>query len=167
MTILNPDSANYPNESEAAETITAEQKIVEKVYSKRKPTKFPMPSGSFHMIVVDIRGYLDQGGNEWDWRQMAYGAPGCWPEAAGAIQWWQGRPICGLFEQDNPIVGAQHVRQRIHMLGFVQERSFVPGEIHRTAHYCPNPHLFASQREAEAAFISYPLRRMVADGRHA
>jgi hypothetical protein len=65
-----------PARSEEAEMITAEQKIGEKVFADGKPTKFPHIKNSLHLILTDIRGYLDEGGDVFDYRQMAYGARG-------------------------------------------------------------------------------------------
>jgi hypothetical protein len=157
VAVLSPNPRSDRSQSEPAETITAEQKIAEKVFTHGKLTKFPRPSCSFHMIFVDMRGYLDRGGSLLDWRQMAYGPSGVLPRGQ-AIQWWEGRPIRGLFERDNPIEGAQYVRERIHVIGFVREENYRPGELQNTAYYCPNPSLFASDQEAAAAFASYPLR---------
>lgn len=65
-----------PARSEGGEMITAEQKIGEKVFANGRPTKFPALDGSLRLILTDIRGYLDEGGDVLDYRQMAYGNHG-------------------------------------------------------------------------------------------
>jgi hypothetical protein len=72
---LRTDATDH-RQSEEAEMLTAEQKIGEKVFADGRPTKFPVPSSAVHAIVVDMRGYLDEGGDIFDYRQMAYGPSG-------------------------------------------------------------------------------------------
>lgn len=146
-----------PARSGEAEMITAEQKIGEKVFTDGKPTKFPHITNSLHLILIDIRGYLDEGGNIFDYRQMAYGARGIPAEDSWRILYWQGRPIKGLFEKDNPLRAARYVQERIHFLGFVREQYFQEGEMHEIAYHLANPHLFRNQEAAREAFLNYPL----------
>src|SRR5262245_42520086 len=57
------------------ELIRVEEKIGEKVQARDgSPTKFPVPTGALHLILVDMRGYLDGGGHKHAYRQIAYGA---------------------------------------------------------------------------------------------
>lgn len=56
------------SQSEEGEMITAEQKMGEKVFADGKPTKFPPPASSIHVIIADMRGYLDHGGDVVDYR---------------------------------------------------------------------------------------------------
>ncbi len=163
VTVLNPDPDSDGSQSESAEVITAEQKIAEKVFAKGRPTKFPKPASFFHMIFVDIRGYLDAGGDRLDWLEMTAGTSSIPHNRHAAIHYWCGthgklQPIRGLFEKDNPIQGAGYVQERIHVIGFVRERKYVPGEIQDSAFYVPNPSLFRSDQEVATAFNSYPLR---------
>lgn len=146
-----------PARSEEAEMITAEQKIGEKVFANGKPTKFPSITNSLHMILTDIRGYLDEGGDIFDYRQMVYGVSDIPAEYSWMVHYWQGRPIKGLFEKDNLLRAARHLQERIHFLGFVRERYFHEGEIREIAYYLANPHLFQNQKAAGDAFVSYPL----------
>jgi len=151
-----------PGRSTGGEMITAEQKIGEKVFADGTPTKFPPLDGSFRMILTDIRGYLDQGGDTTDYRQMAYGAAGVPRECAWKVQYWATkpgylRPIHGLFEEGNPLKAARYVQERIHFLGFVREHDFFEGEIKQIGYYLANWHLFNDQEKAARAFESYPL----------
>lgn len=163
VTTLNPDPDSDRSQSEAAELITAEQKIAEKVFAKGRPTKFPKPAGFLHMIFVDIRGYLDAGGDRLDWLEMTAGASSIPRNRYMAIHYWpvgDGRlqAVRGLFEKDNPIEGARYVQERIHVIGFVRERKYVPGEIQDSAFYVPNRNLFRLDQEVTNAFNSYPLK---------
>jgi hypothetical protein len=154
-----------PARSEEAEMITAEQKIGEKVFVDGKPTKFPPISDSLHLILTDIRGYLDEGGDTFDYRQMAYGARGIPAEYSWMIHYWEiepgkTQPIKGLFETDNPLRSARYIQERIHFLGFVREREFREGEICEVAYYPANPHIFEDQDSARDAFRKYPLAQL-------
>lgn len=161
--ILASDSEDIA-QSEEAEMITAEQKIGEKVFSNGKPTKFPMPQkNQYHVVLVDARGYLDGGGDIFDYRQMVYGASGIPRDSSWMIHYWKDKdgtpkPITGLFESACPLKSAKYMRERIHFLGFINEKTFADGEIVNNAYYLANPNLF-SHKEAEAAYMQYPLRK--------
>ena len=152
------------SQSEEAEMITAQQKIGEKVFADGQPTKFPPPDGSaIHAIMVDMRGYLDEGGDVFDYRQIAFGAAGIPPSHRELVHYWEpepGRriPIAGLFEESCPLRASQLIRERIHFIGFVRELMYTEGEIQNTAYYPANPHLLNSEPEAERAFETFPLR---------
>ena len=132
--ILATDSEDIA-QSEEAEMITAEQKIGEKVFSDGKPTKFPKPQKDvYNVILVDARGYLDGGGDAFDYRQMAYGVSGIPKQYAWMTHYWKNdkgipKPITGLFEEACPLKSAQYIQERIHFLGFINEESFVDDEI--------------------------------------
>lgn len=155
----NPDDKA---QSEEAEMITAEQKIGEKVFTNGKPTKFPKPDDNvFNVILIDIRGYLDQGGDIFDYRQMAYGASGIPQKYSWMIHYWekeQGKlePISGLFEKICPLRAASLIQERIHFLGFIRERDYCEGEITNRAYYLPNP-LLLSNKEAKKIYDQFPL----------
>ena len=156
--VLTSTGATDSKETEAGEMLLVQQKIGEKVY-RNGPIKFPTPqAGSFHMILVDMRGYL--GGipvvDHHDYRQIADG-PHRVPDYA--VQFWRNEPIKGLFEVANPLLAAATIRERIHFLGFVHERSYADGEIPAIASYFANAHLFRDIAEARAAFEAFPLKR--------
>jgi len=155
-----------PGRSEEGEMITAEQKIGEKVFSGGKPTKFPVLDSSLRLILTDMRGYLDEGGDVLDYRQMAYGASGIPAEYSWLIHYWESQPgnlspIKGLFESDNPLRAAKYIQERIHFLGFVRERDFNNGEIKNTGYYLSNWHLFSTNQDAIKAYETYPLAKKV------
>ncbi len=131
-------------------------KAIERI--EGKASKFPPPTGSnFHVIIIDVRGYLGHGGDCDDYREMAYGTGAALaPENA---HWWNGQPILGLFDARNSRASARLVQQHVHYLGFVQEKSFDDGEIQRVGFYLPNLMLFDTVDTAATAFAKYPLRR--------
>ncbi len=172
-------------QSEEAEIMTAQRKLGEKVYifKEGRIVKFPEPQPKrFHIIVADVRGLtapapagavgigigdLRQAG---DLSAITYGY---W-----RVDWVDGHPVRlpvfvpqvstnppersrqfrrlrGVFEEgaDNP-----HIRERIHAIHFVCEKSFTPGEIITSAsHVIGNPHLVSEECWAALA-NAYPLR---------
>jgi len=155
-----PDAAQSPE----AEMITAEQKIGEKVCTKGAETKFPVPaSGIYHVILSDMRGYLDEGGDVFDYRQMAYGHSGIPSQYSWTTHYWrkeEGKlePIKGLFEKSCPLQSARFIQERIHFLGFIRERGYQDGEILEKAYYLPNPHLLTNEK-AMNLYELFPLRK--------
>jgi hypothetical protein len=155
-----------PGRSEEGEMILAEQKIGEKVFSRGRPTKFPPPDGSLRLILTDMRGYLDRGGDLADYNEIAYGWRALahlehgdmmvhhWKNADGKFE-----PIKGLFEHGNPLAAAKSVRERIHFLGFVREERFYDEEIQQTSLLLANPGFFASQDDVMRAYATFPLAR--------
>jgi hypothetical protein len=165
-------SAEDSRESEEGERIKAQERIAEKVFRAGRPTKFPSLSEhpSLRLVLIDAR--LIIGGDDEDWREIAYGGAAV---PALARHLWGGEPIKGLFQDGNPIRGAALMRERIHFLGFVFERDSFEGTLSetglvRTAHplmgirpatslFTWNPALFPSQEAARAALDTCPLGR--------
>ena len=130
------------------------------------------PNGAMHLIVVDMRGYLDGGGHKNAYRQIAYGAQDAIVNREWVGEFWQGpsgkrEPIKGLFEASNTRPAAQLIQERIHFLGFINERQYREGEIRNIdpniMHYFANPYLFSTEAKEEEAFASYPLRAKLTD----
>lgn len=140
---LQTDAEN-PDHSEEAEMIRAQMKIGEKVLCAGAPTKFPIPNGAIHVVLADMRGYLGNGGDCWDYLQIAVGAQKFPPSEQWKIHYWEGSPIRGLFEQtepQHPLRASSTARQRLHFLGFVAEQDYRFGEMREKACYLPNPDL--------------------------
>ena len=142
--------------------IKAAEKIGEKVFANGGPTKFPIPTAAKHLILTDMRGFLDQGGNYLDYLQIAYGQRGIPPDHAWATLFWPTQsgtlePNKGLFEKTNPLTAAPLIQERIHFLGFICEKGYEEGEIGRIAYYFANPNMFSDDREAKRILASYPL----------
>lgn len=156
--VLSSDAAD-PSQSEEAEMITALQRIGQKVCVNGEPTKFPEPEGRIHAILADMRGYLGEGGDEYDYIQMANGTRAIPPAEAWRIHYWQGEPIRGLFENvsGHPLRAAPLARARIHMFGFVTETQFEEGEISRKTFFQANPNLLPKETDQLATYRSYVL----------
>ncbi len=148
-------------QTEESEMITAIQKIGEKVYRKnRGAIKFPqIQPNVYHMILIDARGYLDYGGDRFDYRQMSWGEVGVPLEYIHYSKNKLGikEPIKGIFEESCPLESSKYIRERIHFLGFVCENDFCENEIPQKTCYFFNPQLFSNEK-AKDAFNLFPLR---------
>ena len=129
-------------QSEEGEIITAEQKIGEKIFKNDKPIKFPIPKdNTYHMILSDCRGFLDDGGSYTDYDEIAYGSL----KENAYRHYFNNAPIKGLFEESNPLRAVQYIQERIHFLGFITEKEYQIGEILNNVSYRYNPYLFISE----------------------
>lgn len=147
--------AKNEHQTEEAEMIVAGMKIGEKVFADGKPTKFPVPEGTIHIIFTDMRGYLAMGGDHLDYKHIALGAE------AGKMwtHYWNGKPIKGLFEKSNEqLKAAKFIRERIHFIGFIREKDYKQGEIRDNAFYALNKHLFKNTDELNKVWETYPLK---------
>jgi hypothetical protein len=160
-TLLVP-TPDDPDRSEAGEIIRAQGKIGEKVLARKAPTKFPPAVDSFHMILIDMRGFLLHGGDFGDYGEIAYGAQAFQPHQFPLLHWVSGRPVKGLFELNNARAAARLIQERIHVLSFVCERHFYECEIGKIAYNAPNYNLFHSTEAASEALRSHPCAKKVA-----
>jgi len=166
---LSSDAADLRQTPEAG-MIRAQEKIADKVFSKVDgPVKFPpVKLRRYHVILCDMRGYLLNGGDKWDYRQMAYGHAGIpvsHPQREMLIQYWAKRadglsePIKGLFEESNPTRGVKYIQERVHFLGFVNERKYGKGCVQESSQYLANWHLFSEDAMAKDVFRAhYPMK---------
>jgi hypothetical protein len=154
-----------PRESEEGETIKAQERIGNKLLcaKKQRPIKFPEPNGAIHMLMVDARGFLGTGlGDKADWHQIVYGPHGLEDHF---IRFWtdpktgQRAPILGLFEQNCPLRASSVIQERLHVIGFVCERTFEAGEIKKQAFYFCNPALFENEEQVRIVMSHWPLIR--------
>jgi hypothetical protein len=151
-----PEELERDKQSLEGETLKAIQRIVAKAANEKgEPAKFPPPiNARMSMLVVDLRSIQGLDGHDLD--HIAFGAQTVPPVAAC---FWQRKPIAGAFHPDNPARGAGVFRERVHFLTITHEQTYARGELrHRIWHH-PNPHLFASLEEAEAALDMFPLYR--------
>lgn len=150
---------NEQNQSEEAEIIKAQERIGEKAFRKGKPVKFPVPAGEVHMIMVDARGFIGGFGDDADWQHIANGAGGL---SAATVRYWTNtrtgasEAITGLFEPHNPARASTTIRERIHVIGFVYEKTFEQGEIAGSTRYEFNPNLDGDA--LRGAWAAWPLR---------
>jgi hypothetical protein len=71
---------------------------------------------------------------------------------------WNGGPISGVFNARTPLRGAAHVRERVHFIGFFNEREFGPGSFAAATQFIANPALFANGQAAREALATWPLQ---------
>jgi hypothetical protein len=161
---LSTDAADS-TQSVEGELLLAQQKIGEKVYTQSAPTKFPPPhTGTYHLILVDMRGFGITGGDMWDYRQIAYGPAGLPSNTPYLVHSWTDnagnrRPILGLFDPSNTYQrAAQVVQERIHFIGFCNDESYALNGIRDNTLFLPNPHLFADDAAGRVVYDSYPLK---------
>ncbi len=161
---LSTDAADR-TQSVEGELLLAQQKIGEKVYTQSAPIKFPPPrTGTYHLILVDMRGFGITGGDIWDYRQIAYGPTGLPHDKPYLVHSWTDnagnrRPILGLFDRSNTYQrAARVVQERIHFIGFCNDESYALNGIRDSTLFLPNPHLFADDDAARVVYESYPLK---------
>ena len=147
-------NAEDPKQSLEGETLKAVQRICQKCEFKGHPHKFPVPDGAYHAILVDFRTFMN-GGDIHDRIHVALGAD--------AVSWqnrlfWEKRPITGAFSKETKLRGAAQVRERVHFLGFVCERTYQAGEFAGATQFIANPQLFADGAAARAAMATWPLQ---------
>jgi hypothetical protein len=142
--------------SEEGELLLLEQKIGEKVWHSDAPTKFPLPHEAIHLVLMNTRGFNLGLGDKDDYDHATQGISVLRDEFH--VRYWNGAPIKGLFEHDNPLKAARSVQERIHFIGFVRESEYRDGEIRDKAYLCPNPHLFSDNAAIQAAYKTFPLK---------
>jgi hypothetical protein len=154
-----------PKQTDEGETLKAQERIGAKVFDSngKKAVKFPGPGAAVHMLVVDARGFLGSGiGDTADWHHIVYGADGLRPEL---VKVWKDAttgkeaPIRGLLEADCPLPAAALVRERLHVIAFVCEKDFAPGELGKRMVFCWNPFRFESEDAAREALAHWPIQR--------
>jgi len=151
--ILRTD-ADDSRESTEGETLKAVQRICQKCESNGKPHKFSVPDGGYHAILIDFRTFLN-GGDVYDRVHVALGA------GSVGLQhrlFWEGRPITGVYSPETNLRGAAECRARVHFLGFLDERTYRPGEFAAVTQFVANPNLFANAAEARTAIATWPLQ---------
>jgi hypothetical protein len=161
-TLLVP-TPDDPDRSEVGEIIRAQGKIGEKVLAGTAPTKFPRVDDCFHMILIDMRGFLLNGGDFGDYCEIAYGRRGFRPEQFPLLHLVSGLPIKGLFEPENARPAARLIQERVHVLSFVCERDFYEGEISKITYSVPNYGLFRDSDAVRVALRTHPLAERTDD----
>jgi hypothetical protein len=152
--------------TETGEVLIAQQKICEKVFKNGKPVKFPLPAASdaFHIIVVDMRGFL--GGipsDHADYFQLCFGN-----DAVGLAEkrFWRAdgrdKPVLGIFQDTERPRGAREIRKRIHGILFTRDTTYGTGSIldPKTSILIPNPNLLCD--EASKRHLRAVIRGQVA-----
>jgi hypothetical protein len=147
--------ADDPLQSTEGETIKAVQRICQKCERGGRPVKFPVPDGFFHALLVDFRTFLD-GSDSADCIHVGLG--GEYVENEACRVYWEGKPISGVFNSRTKTRGAEHVRQRVHFIGFVVEENYCSGAFGGATKFVANPWLFANSDEILSAIATWPLQ---------
>lgn len=110
-----------------------------------------------------MRGYLDNGGDVFDYREIAYGIYGLEPENRWMAHYWKDKngrlvPIKGIFDRDNPLQAAKALQERIHFLGFVNEKGYGPGRLMDQVYFSANPWIFETEDSAKAVYEMMPFK---------
>lgn len=143
-----------PTQSIEGETLKAVQRICQKCEQRGRPHKFSMPGRAYHMILVDFRTFMN-GGDIHDRLHVALGAKSvAYPYRLA----WQAQPISGVFSARTAVCGAAEVRERVHFIGFVRERTYQPYELGRAIQLVANPHLFLDAAAVRVAGETWPLQ---------
>lgn len=146
-------TAGDPKQSEEGETLKAVQRICQKFESSGKPHKFPPISAATHVLLVDMRTFL-HGGDVWDRIEIALDGNLVPPQYR---HHWQGKVISGVFHSENKMRGASEARERLHFIGFVDEKAYKDGSFGPAIQFVGNPNLFKAPEQARAALEGWPL----------
>jgi hypothetical protein len=146
--------AEDPRQSEEGETLKAVERICQKFESAGKPHKFPMPGAATHVLLVDFRTFLN-GGDEYD--RVHVGLGGELVTSESHRRYWKGNLITGVFSPRTKLRGATEAHERLHFIGFVNEKSYETGAFGPAIQFIANPHLFKTPDEARAALAGWPL----------
>jgi hypothetical protein len=107
------------------------------------------------VLLVDFRTFLNRGGDEYDRLHVGLGGDVVPNEARR--RYWKGNLITGVFSPNTKVRGAAEARERLHFIGFVNEKSYETGAFGLAIQFLANPHLFKTSKEARAALLDWPL----------
>jgi hypothetical protein len=146
----NGDDARQTPEGE---TLMAVQRICQKLEKEGKPHKFPSPAGKTHVLLVDFRTFKN-GGDKWDRAHIGLGGDSV-PDVFK--NYFQGRLVSGVFDAKTTLKGSAEARERLHFVGFVNEKSYEDGSFGSAIQFVANPFLFKTAEDARAALTGWPL----------
>lgn len=147
-------TAADPKQSEEGETLKAVERICQKFEHKGKPHKFPPPASATHVLLVDVRT-LFNGGDVWD--RIHVGLGGEFVPHEIFRRYYKGNLISGVFSLRTKLRGATEARERVHFIGFVNEKSYEAGAVGPAIQFIANPHLFKTPEEARAGLVGWPF----------
>ena len=113
----------------------AVQRICQKLEKDGKPHKFPPPAGKTHVLLVDFRTFKN-GGDKWDRAHIGLGGESV-PEVFR--NHYEGRLVSGVFDTKTTLKGAAQARERLHFIGFVNEKSYEDGSFGPPSSSSPTP----------------------------
>jgi hypothetical protein len=152
--ILTTNAADR-RQSEEGETLKAVQRMCQKCERDGRANKFPLPDEAYQALLVDFRTFLN-GGDEFD--RIHVGLGGHSVPADFHRRYWEGRLITGAFDPRTTLAGAAFIRERVHFVGFVNERAYGPGDFGPAVQFIVNPRLFGTPEQARAALATWPLQ---------
>jgi HipA-like protein len=134
----NTNSWDKLNSPEVRDIIKTQDAILNKVTKKTsdglQPIKFPLIEKKtlyIHVIIVDIRAFNAGASDFGDYINILYGSKDLPDEYK---RWWKNKneikePIIGIFDPNYPDSRSKYLQQRVHAVGFIYEKSFMPGEL--------------------------------------
>jgi hypothetical protein len=97
---------------------------------------------------------LFNGGDIWDRIHVGLGGELVPPQFR---HFYKGNLITGVFHSKNKLKGAAEARERLHFIGFVNEKSYQTGAFGPSIQFVANPRLFKTPEAARAALAGWPL----------
>jgi hypothetical protein len=128
-------NADDARQTPEGETLMAVQRICQKLEKDGKPHKFPPPAGKTHVLLVDFRTFKN-GGDKWDRAHIGLGGESV-PEVFR--NHYEGRLVSGVFDTKTTLKGAAQARERLHFIGFVNEKSYEDGSFGPPSSSSPTP----------------------------
>jgi hypothetical protein len=147
-------NADDPRQSEEGETLKAVERICQKCEHDGKPYKFPPPGGGINILLVDFRTFL-HGGDIHDRIHVALGGT---QVHHSYRRYFNGKLISGVFSRETNLRGAAEARERLHFIGFVNEKAYRPGDFASATQFVANPPLFVNANNARAILVAWPLQ---------
>jgi len=118
----------------------------------RKAEKFPEieVSQTYHVIIINMRGFLMGVSDEGDYLNILYGSKDL-PDVYKRF-WVNNKKekqlIVGIFDPNHPSrLCSQDLQKRVHAVGFINEKKFTKSEIKNGIKLYHNPTLFDSSKE--------------------
>ena len=154
-------NAEDRRQSPEGETLKAVQRICQKCEHDGSAYKFPVPGDTCQALLVDFRTFA-HGGDMYDRIHVGLGGEFV---PAQARHFWEDKSVPGLYRLISGVFspqttqhGAAFVQERVHFLGFVNERSYEPGAFGSAIQFIANPNLFGNADEVHAALATWPLQ---------
>jgi hypothetical protein len=146
-------NADDARQTPEVETLMAVQRICQKLEKDGKPHKFPPPAEKTDVLLFGFRTFKN-GGDVWDRLHVGLGG-GSVPDVSKND--FQGRLVSGVFDAKTTLKGAAEARERLHFVGFVNEKSYEDGSFGSAIQFVANPNLFKTEEDARAALAGWPL----------
>lgn len=151
------DPNSEENSSEVLDIIKTQNALINKTVNKNKnPIKFAIPDeNTFNVIVIDMRAFNAGGYDGYDCRLISYGN-----NATPYPLFFNKKPIVGIFEESHPNENAKFIRERVHFIMFIKEKSYEQDEIKKQHIAYPNINLFGTSEKAKEVWDYFPLSRI-------